>query len=137
MDEAAKCFAFERPTACIFYLMRVTEFGIKAFADLLGIDDHNPTWEPIIRKVDSELKTDYNKRKFKGSQELLANSSTHLHAVKVAWRNKTMHVEKVNTMEHAKEIYDATAGFMRYLAENLPDKKMGIVQSIRERLGDK
>jgi hypothetical protein len=137
MDEAAKCFAFERPTACIFHLMRVTEFGIKAFADLLGIDDHNPTWEPIIRKIDSELKTDYSKRKFKGSQEVLANASTHLHAVKVAWRNKTMHVQKVNTMEHAKEIYDATAGFMRYLAENLPDKKMGIVQSIRGKFGDK
>jgi hypothetical protein len=136
MDEAAKCFAFERPTACIFHLMRVTEFGVRAFADLLGMDDLNPTWEPIIRKVDAELKADYSKRKFKGSQEVLSNSSTHLHAVKVAWRNKTMHVEKINTMEHAKEIYDATAGFMRYLAENLPEKKMGVVQSIRGKLGD-
>src|ERR1019366_7228223 len=27
MNEAAKCFAFERPTACIFHLMRVTEVG--------------------------------------------------------------------------------------------------------------
>jgi hypothetical protein len=131
MDEAARCYAFERPTACIFHLMRVTEYGIKAFAEMLGIEDHNPTWEPIIRKIDSELKADYSKRKFKGSQEVLANASTHLHAVKVAWRNKTMHVEKINTMEHAKEIYDATAGFMRYLAENLPEKKIGIVQSIR------
>ena len=123
MEEAAKCYAFERPTACIFHLMRVTEYGINAIAKLLNIPDHNPTWEPIIRKIDAELKLDYKHRQYKGSQDLLANMSTHLHAVKVAWRNKTMHVEKINTMEHAKEIYDATCGLMRYLGENLPVPK--------------
>jgi hypothetical protein len=135
MDEAARCFAFERPTACIFHLMRVTEVGVNAIADLLEIPDHNPTWEPIIRRIDAELKADYKDRKYKGNQDFLANSSTHLHAVKVAWRNKTMHVEKINTMEHAKEIYDATCGFMRYLAENFPQKKTGIVQTILGKLG--
>jgi hypothetical protein len=135
MNEAAKCFAFERPTACIFHLMRVTEVGINAIASLLEITDHNPTWEPIIRKIDTELKADYKDRKYKGNQEFLANASTHLHAVKVAWRNKTMHVEKVNTMEHAKEIYDATCGLMRTLAENFPQRKLGTVQSISGKLG--
>ena len=135
MNEAAKCFAFERPTACIFHLMRVTEVGLNAFAALLEIPDHNPTWEPIIRKIDFELKADYKDRKYKGDQTFLANASTHLHAVKVAWRNPTMHVDKVNTMEHAKEIYDATCGLMRYLAENFPQRNPGIVQSIRGKLG--
>jgi len=135
MDEAARCYAFERPTACIYHLMRVTEYGIKGVADLLGIADHNPSWEPIIRKIDAELKADYENRHFKGNQDFLANASTHLHAVKVAWRNKAMHVEKINTMEHAKEIYDATCGFMRYVAENLPSQKPGIIQSIRGALG--
>jgi hypothetical protein len=135
MNEAGKCFAFERPTACIFHLMRVTEVGLNAFATLLEIPDHNPTWEPIIRKIDFELKADYKARKYKGNQDFLANASTHLHAVKVAWRNPTMHVDKVNTMEHAKEIYDATCGLMRYLAENFPQRKPGIVQSIRGKLG--
>ena len=104
-------------------------------ADLLNIKDHDPTWEPIIRKIDAELKLDYKDRQYKGNQDLLANMSTHLHAVKVAWRNKTMHVEKINTMEHAKEIYDATCGLMRYLSENLPQKKIGIVQSIKGAFG--
>jgi hypothetical protein len=115
--------------------MRVTEYALRAIADLLDIQDHNPTWEPIIRKIDAELKADYRNRKFKGSQDLLANMSTHLHAVKVAWRNNTMHVEKINTLEHAKEIYDATCGLMRYLGDNLPEKKTGVVQSIRGKLG--
>jgi hypothetical protein len=135
MDEAARCFAFERPTACIFHLMRVTEHGVKAIADLLEIKDHAPTWEPIIRKIDDELKTPYKDRKYKGDQDLLANMSTHLHAVKVAWRNKTMHIEKVNTMPQAKKVYDATCGLMDYLATGLPQKKPGIVQAIRGKLG--
>jgi hypothetical protein len=116
--------------------MRVTEYAIQEIGLMLGMDDHNPTWEPIIRRIDAELKADYKKREFQGSQDLLANLSAHLQAVKVAWRNKTMHVEKVNTMEHAKEIYDATCGLMRYISENLParEKKMGIVRSIRDTL---
>lgn len=135
MDEAARCFAFERPTACIFHLMRVTEFGLKAIACLLEIKDHAPSWEPIIRKIDAELKADYKDRKYKGNQDLLANMSTHLHAVKVAWRNRTMHVENINTMEQAKAIYDATRGLMDYLATDLPKPKVGIVRSIRDTLG--
>jgi hypothetical protein len=135
MDEAARCFAFERATACIFHLMRVTEHGLKAIADLLEIHDHAPTWEPVIRKIDAELKADYKNRKYKGDQDFLANASTHLHAVKVAWRNKTMHIEKIDTMEQAERVYYATCGFMDYLARNLPKSKGGIVRSIRSTLG--
>lgn len=135
MDEAARCFAFERPTACIFHLMRVTEHGLKGIAELLEIKDHSPNWEPIIRKIDNELKADYKDRKYKGNQDFLANASTHLHAVKVAWRNRVMHIEKTESMEQAKRVYDATCGFMDYLARELPRAKAGIVQSIFGKLG--
>ena len=111
--------------------MRVTEYAVNAVAKAIGITDHNPTWEPIIRKIDAESKMPYKERQFKGSQELLANLSTHFHAVKNAWRNKTMHVETTNTMEHAREIYGATAGLMRYVAENLPQSQAAKVQPIR------
>jgi hypothetical protein len=120
MDEAGKCYATERPTACVFHLMRVTEFGLHAIGRLLNMSDPRPNWEPIIAKIDSELKAPYEKRQFKGSADLLANASTHLHAVKVAWRNRAMHVDTKHTMEEAREIYSATCGLMRYLAENLP-----------------
>jgi hypothetical protein len=120
MDEAGKCYATERPTACVFHLMRITEFGLHAIAKLLGITDNRPNWEPIIAKIDAELKAPFEKRQFKGSADLLANISTHLHAVKVAWRNRAMHVETKHTPEEAREIYAATRGLMRYLAEHLP-----------------
>jgi hypothetical protein len=123
MQEAAKCRALERPTACVFHLMRVTEYGVQAMAKLIGVTDQRPNWEPVIAKIDNELKQPYDKRNFKGSAELLANMSTHLHAIKVAWRNRAMHVEKKHTPEESREIYNATCGLMRYLAENLPEPK--------------
>jgi hypothetical protein len=45
-----------------------------------------------------------------------------LNAVKVAWRGPTMHIDKKHTMEEARDIYGATAGLMRYLADNLPEQ---------------
>ncbi|MEX2304203.1 MAG: hypothetical protein WD733_24885 [Bryobacterales bacterium] len=122
MEEAGKCLAFERPTACAFHLMRVTEYALHEMAKVVGIQQDRPNWEPIIRKIDMELKSKYEDRIFKGSADLLANMSSHLQAVKVAWRNRVMHVEKKHTMEEAREIYDATRGLMRYLAENLPER---------------
>lgn len=132
MNEAAKCYAFDRSTACVFHLMRVTEHGLHAIAKALEIKDERPNWDPIIKKIDAELKAEYKDRKYKGSADFLAHMSTHTHAVKVAWRNRVMHVEKKHTPEEARDIFNATVGFMRYLAEELPKKRPGIVQSIRD-----
>ena len=132
LDEAAKCYAFGRSTACVFHLMRITEHGLNAVAGLLSIvDPLGPNWDQVIKKIDSELKADYKDRRFKGQAEVLSHISTHLHAVKIAWRNKTMHVDKKHTQEEAREIYSATRGLMRYLAEHLQDTpKLSVVERV-------
>ncbi|HET8546424.1 MAG TPA: hypothetical protein VFL57_00390 [Bryobacteraceae bacterium] len=135
MDEAAKCYALNRATACVFHLMRVTEYGLQAVGKTLGMKDDRPNWEPIIAKIDSEIKKPYKDRQFKGQTEVLAHISSHMHAVKIAWRNRAMHIEKKHTIEEAREIYDATRGLMRYLAENLPKPATGTLTVIREKLG--
>jgi hypothetical protein len=135
-NEAGKCLALERPTACAYHLMRVTEFGLQQVGKKLGMKDERPNWDPIIRKIDSELKKDYKDREFRGMADFLANSSAHLNAVKLAWRNRVMHVDRKHTMEEAKEIYNATCGLMRYIAENLPlDQSGGFLASIRGIIG--
>jgi len=123
MTEAGKCLALERSTACVFHLMRVLEYGLQEISCVLGMTDPRPNWDPVIRKIDFELKAKYEDRVFKGATDFLANVSAHLQAVKVAWRNRAMHIEKKHTMEEAREIYNATRAFMRYLAENLPNAK--------------
>jgi len=131
-DEAGKCLALERPTACVYHLMRVTEYALQAIGKQLGIRDERPNWEPIITKIDAELKKPYKERQYKGMSDFLAHVSAHINAVKVAWRNRVMHVERKHTPEEAREIYRATVGLMRYTAESLPSDKAGIVQSIRD-----
>lgn len=129
-EEAGKCRALERPTACVFHLMRVTEHGLQEIARRIGIKEQRPNWEPVICKIDSELKKGYKDRQYKGMADFLANVSAHLNAVKVAWRNRVMHVDTKHTMEEAREIYGATAGLMRYIAENLPNDA-GMVAIVR------
>jgi len=121
MDEAGKCFALDRATACVFHLMRVTEYALQEIGRLVGIKQERPDWGPIIKKIDAELKLPYNEREFKGSGDLLSNISAHLNAIKTAWRHRTMHTGKKHTMEEAKEIYNSVRALMRYLGENLPE----------------
>ena len=129
--EAGKCLTLERSTACVFHLMRVSEHGLRAVADFLKISDPlGPNWDQIIKKIDSELKADYSNRKFKGQVDLLSHISTHIHALKLAWRNPTMHIDKKHTQSEARDIYNATSALMNYLADSLP-KKSGIIQAIR------
>src|SRR5439155_6631659 len=59
VEEAGNCYAFARPTACVFHLMRVMETGLKALGRSLNdprFDPKtNPTWETILRRCDDEL----------------------------------------------------------------------------------
>lgn len=133
IDEAAKCYALERPTACVFHLMRVTEYGLQAIGKLVRVKDDRANWDIVIKKIDAELKKEYKDREFKGLADFLASISAHMNAVKIAWRNRVMHVEKKHTMEEAREIYDATRGLMRYLSENIPTPSK--LQAIRGKIG--
>lgn len=119
-SEAGRCLALERPTACVFHLMRVLEHGLRVVALLVGLEGDRPNWDPVIKKIDAELKREYKDRELKGQADFLSNVSSHMHAVKTAWRNRVMHVEKKHIPEEARDIYAATCGLMRYLADNLP-----------------
>jgi hypothetical protein len=37
ISEAAQCLALNRPTACVFHLMRVMETGVQILGNRLGI----------------------------------------------------------------------------------------------------
>jgi hypothetical protein len=119
--EAGRCFALERYTSCVFHLMRVTELGIKVLGGRLGMTDARPNWEPVIAKIESELRKEYKEREFKGSTDFLAGALSQFNAVKLAWRNRVMHIGEKYLRQEAKDIFDATAAFMRYLSTELKE----------------
>jgi len=125
IDEAAKCMALGRYTAAVFHLMRVMEVALDAVGRCLQIESPaklDRSWGGILRLIKDEI-TDRNKAKAGKSWVLSSDQAkfeglvASLDAVKVAWRNPTMHVENKYLPEEAEHIFVAVKGFMRALAE--------------------
>lgn len=124
IDEANKCLAFDRSTAAVFHLMRAMEIGLVAVRRCLGIPESQKSadrnWGAIIKLINSEViqKAFCNKPDDKPFfQEVHAS----LDAVKTAWRNPTMHVEKKYTMDEAEQIHGAVKGFFQKIASRMDE----------------
>lgn len=121
LDEAGKCFALGRHTACVFHLMRALEVPLQALAKKLLPDDPKPNWDPILKKISSELELPHQQRRIKGDVDFYANVASHMHAVKIAWRNRVMHVDQFMSEDRAKAIFDAIIGLMNHLATQISE----------------
>lgn len=122
IEEAGKCLALDRATACVFHLMRVMESGLKAASKALGIP-YAPSWESHLKQIDAQVQAKYKRKgvKWKRDEPFFRDVSAHLHSVKAAWRNPTMHVVRDYTPEQAEEIFNAVRAFMRHLSTRLSE----------------
>jgi hypothetical protein len=125
IEEAAKCLALARGTACVFHLMRILECALRTLAASLNdpdLDPHrNPSWDTILRKCRAELARPLAQRspEWKRDDQFYSAVTERLMAVKDAWRNPTMHVEKKYTEEEAEDTWNATRAFMRQVATKI------------------
>jgi len=127
IDEAAKCMALGRDTAAVFHLMRCMEIGIRTVAKSLGIPDptkgSDRNWHEMLRKIKLAMDAKLNPPTWKlGDREIFESAYGSLDAVRVAWRNTTMHVENKYTHEEAEHIFIATRGFMKKLASRMDEQ---------------
>jgi hypothetical protein len=121
--EAGRCRACGRDTATVFHLMRVMETGVREFGRSLGVPiNPRDLWDAILRQANTAIQalpraTDQERERRSAYEQLYAA----LQAVRVAWRNPTMHgVERSYTAEESREVWDCTRTFMRRLAAVLP-----------------
>jgi hypothetical protein len=127
IEEAGKCFALNRYTACSFHLMRVIEVGLRSLGKALNDPDldpkKNPSWERLLGKCDKELRKPLQERsqEWKTDELFFSTSTANLRAIKDAWRNPTLHVERSYHEEEAQEVYSAIRSFMRHLATKLAE----------------
>lgn len=122
-DEAGKCFASGRYTACVFHLMRAMERLVQVFAEKLGLSERTihfrlREWGRILgaakRKIDAlPQKTTRSKRR----REAYSEAWAFLDRVREAWRNTTMHPKETYTEEEAKDIFAAVRAFATRLAK--------------------
>jgi hypothetical protein len=128
IEEAGKCYAAGRNTASVFHLMRVVEFGLRILGKSLNeprLDPtRNPTWETILRRCDDELKLPIKERSdvWKAKNQFFSEATANLRAVKDAWRNPTLHVERDYDEEKALDVLNSVGAFMRHLSTELTDK---------------
>ncbi len=117
--ESGKCLACGRSTACVMHLGRVMEVGLKALASELTIGQQND-WGRYLKSIDDSLKDRFKTAGARSADEqFFAAAWDTFDAVRRAWRNPTMHVDKTYTVEHAEEILVAVRSFMRHLAVKL------------------
>lgn len=111
--EGAKCLALGRSTACVFHLMRVMETATQKLGDTLGVTFvTEKNWQNILDETNKAIRAlDHKDTRTKA----LAEVSSHLYGVKVAWRNEVMHPKQTYTAEEATAIFTNVRTFIREL----------------------
>jgi HEPN domain-containing protein len=125
IQEAGRCFAVGRYTACVFHLMRVMEIGVQHLGKKLELTlTGEKEWQPILNEVNGVIKrmgnppTPLTPRQ-KARRNKLAQAAVYLENVKNAWRNDVMHPKATYTDEEAEEVFRTAKAYMQYLAQIL------------------
>jgi hypothetical protein len=118
IEEAGKCLALGRATACVFHLMRVMEDALKFVALKLDIP-YAPSWESYIKHIDKKMSADYKDKtpEWKKDEPFFRDLLGDFQAIRWAWRNPTMHIVRQYAVEEAESIFQAVRGFMQRLAQ--------------------
>lgn len=121
-EESVKCYSVGRFTACAFHLMRVTEAAVRAFGIAIGFKaGNNPNWGKIFERYDAQLAMPPNNRPkpWDAEGEFLKAVGGDLRAVKSAWRNPTMHLDKSYDEEDATKLLVVIPALMRNLSKKI------------------
>jgi hypothetical protein len=112
IEEAAKCLAVDRGTACVFHLMRAMEISVQRMSAHLTILNVEREWGKLLSDIGSKIEA-----MPKGdARNEWSQVHVNLYHVKQAWRNDVMHPKKTYTVAEAKNVFDAVGAFMTHLA---------------------
>jgi len=120
IQEAGKCFALNRYTACVFHLMRVMELAVQRFGKKLEIKlVDEKVWQNILDEVNKAIQNLKKTPEQKAKQVAYAEIAAHLFNVKVAWRNPVMHPKGQYDGEESRDIFNHVKAFVRHLEKIL------------------
>jgi hypothetical protein len=130
IGEAGNCLALGRDTACAFHLMRAVEAGLQGLEKCLRLqpttNKGDKTWGAVLGKIREELDrkddllwrhqwTSMEDRKFFNDVHAL------LVLIKDAFRDPTMHLERVFTAREARHLFALVHGLMEKMASRLDE----------------
>jgi hypothetical protein len=120
IEEAGKCLALQRPTACVMHLMRVLEIGLQSLAREMGAPDQE-NWNTMLNQIDRLLPEITAKRFTHEEEQWFSEVGSHFRLLKNGFRNHAMHVREKYSDEQAENIFNHTKVFMQQLATRLCD----------------
>jgi hypothetical protein len=119
IEEAGKCLALARATACVMHLSRAVEVALRTVATELHLP-HRNDWGRHIADIETELAKRYKQAGARTPDELFYSEAvSQIDHIKTAWRNSTMHVDRIYTEEIAHDIFTAIKALLRHLATRL------------------
>ena len=116
-QQAAKCLALQRSTACVFHLMRGMETAVKQLAGVLGVTIiPATTWRQLTNNMDVKIQampntTDAERERKRGWEDARVN----LHHLGSVLRNNTMHPNVSHNQGEARHIFSASGVVMQAL----------------------
>lgn len=119
LEEAAKCLALDRGTACVMHLMRAMEIALHTLATKLKAKfKASDDWDTILKEIDSIVNPwpTGTKAEISRKDQYREINST-LTSVKRAWRHPSAHARFNATPEIARDIFGAVKGFMVQMTE--------------------
>ncbi len=126
IEEASKCFALGRYTACVFHLMRALEPGLRALSDKLKIRKRSANWHAFLSAMPARIDRAFSRksRASRAKHDYYSGLASQLGFIKTAWRNPTMHnPEKIYTEEMARELIVLVRGYMREASKHLRESQ--------------
>jgi len=137
--QAGNCLAADCDTAAVFHLMRVVEWGLRAFAVHLGVTrlqrrykktrQYIPVayseWEGILQKLQNQVDLRMQKRK-RGSQKQADQEFYYpilqdIRGIRDAWRNHVMHARQEYSPQDADAIFSHVKRLMSALATRVTE----------------
>jgi hypothetical protein len=127
IEEAGKCLALERNTACVMHLMRVLEVAMDAVGLGIGIPDATVqaknSWGQLLADMREKMRQNDKTADptWIAKSAFFKEAHTYLASVKNAWRDTSMHLEKKYDEREAARIYRTIRDFMEHLAPHLDE----------------
>ncbi|MEO7860232.1 MAG: hypothetical protein ABIU05_07265 [Nitrospirales bacterium] len=120
IEEAGKCYAAGRNTACVLHLMRILELGLNALAKHFNVPYQHVNWDQIINKLPEKIKAIEGMvpkpEQWRADRQFYSEVALHFQFLKDAYRNYAMHVHETYDESRAFSLFMYTREFMRSLA---------------------
>jgi hypothetical protein len=125
-QKAGRCYAYGENTACIFHLMRVTDFFLHRVSDSLGISYDARNWGGISKAIAKKMEEKHQLKTedWKEREPFYAEVLTDLQAISRGHRNAALHeLEKKYDEREAAYLLAVIESFARHVSENLGTRK--------------